>query len=497
MSFPQLQKFSIAAARRFSFVFYIEYSSTRTSLLPSLPEKYDFRNTNPSAQQMSSINKHEENPQITPFETPSNDDFFEKMLSAIPNCCWPNLSSSPKFSWDANLGHHTALKSRDRFCPAVDDPDATSVDCHLDEAALLDSASKLSDHQINGVDSSVPKSFLLQQQLLFSKGVGGGVGAEVFSGGYSGLLALPLSLANGDSVDSRLLDDRSKHGSAEALYNGIPGSLHGNGETFHHRKAGRLPVQNYETPTVTVQIQSHGGASPGGTGTVLQKQRVRARRGQATDPHSIAERLRRERIAERMKALQELVPNTSKTDKASMLDEIIDYVKFLQLQVKVLSMSRMGGAAVEAPLVADISSQVADAGWRRNAAQTAAVGANDNLSVAEHQVAKLMEEDMGSAMQYLQGKGLCLMPISLATAFSTTTTYCNPITDNPHHQSSSNGGTSGGGNNHNNPLLASNRETPASPSLSALTVQSSAVGKGEGGGADAHVNDSTYAPKPC
>jgi hypothetical protein len=36
-----------------------------------------------------------------------------------------------------------------------------------------------------------------------------------------------------------------------------------------------------------------------------------------------------------MKALQELVPNSNKTDKASMLDEIIDYVKFLQLQVKV------------------------------------------------------------------------------------------------------------------------------------------------------------------
>jgi hypothetical protein len=45
-------------------------------------------------------------------------------------------------------------------------------------------------------------------------------------------------------------------------------------------------------------------------------------------------------------------------DKASMLDEIIDYVKFLQLQVKVLSMSRLGGAAAVAPLVADMSSEV-------------------------------------------------------------------------------------------------------------------------------------------
>ncbi|KAK8532514.1 hypothetical protein V6N13_131834 [Hibiscus sabdariffa] len=82
--------------------------------------------------------------------------------------------------------------------------------------------------------------------------------------------------------------------------------------------------------------------------------RVRARRGQATDPHSIAERLRRERIAERIRALQELVPSVNKTDRAVMLDEIVDYVKFLRLQVKVLSMSRLGGAGAVAPLVTDI-----------------------------------------------------------------------------------------------------------------------------------------------
>uniref|UniRef100_A0A0E0F0Y3 BHLH domain-containing protein n=1 Tax=Oryza meridionalis TaxID=40149 RepID=A0A0E0F0Y3_9ORYZ len=41
-----------------------------------------------------------------------------------------------------------------------------------------------------------------------------------------------------------------------------------------------------------------------------------------------------------MKTLQKLVPNSSKTDKASMLDEVIDYLKQLQAQVQV--MSRMG-----------------------------------------------------------------------------------------------------------------------------------------------------------
>lgn len=66
---------------------------------------------------------------------------------------------------------------------------------------------------------------------------------------------------------------------------------------------------------------------------------VRARRGQATDSHSLAERVRREKISERMKFLQDLVPSCSKvTGKAVMLDEIINYVQSLQRQIEFLSM---------------------------------------------------------------------------------------------------------------------------------------------------------------
>nr|GMD25842.1 transcription factor bHLH79 isoform X1 [Ipomoea batatas] len=66
---------------------------------------------------------------------------------------------------------------------------------------------------------------------------------------------------------------------------------------------------------------------------------VRARRGQATDSHSLAERARREKISERMKILQNLVPGCNKViGKASVLDEIINYVQSLQHQVEFLSM---------------------------------------------------------------------------------------------------------------------------------------------------------------
>ncbi|KAJ4967020.1 hypothetical protein NE237_018869 [Protea cynaroides] len=66
---------------------------------------------------------------------------------------------------------------------------------------------------------------------------------------------------------------------------------------------------------------------------------VRAKRGQATNSHSLAERVRREKISERMRFLQDLVPGCNKvTGKAVMLDEIINYVQALQRQVEFLSM---------------------------------------------------------------------------------------------------------------------------------------------------------------
>ncbi|CAL0313142.1 unnamed protein product [Lupinus luteus] len=79
-----------------------------------------------------------------------------------------------------------------------------------------------------------------------------------------------------------------------------------------------------------------------GTGSDNLKQdyiHVRARRGQATDSHSLAERARREKISERMKILQDLVPGCNKViGKALILDEIINYIHSLQRQVEFLSM---------------------------------------------------------------------------------------------------------------------------------------------------------------
>uniref|UniRef100_A0A0E0LW73 BHLH domain-containing protein n=1 Tax=Oryza punctata TaxID=4537 RepID=A0A0E0LW73_ORYPU len=72
-------------------------------------------------------------------------------------------------------------------------------------------------------------------------------------------------------------------------------------------------------PPLPAATAAAGGKSKGKGGAKdageVQKEgysHVRARKGQATNSHSLAERLRREKISERMKLLQDLVPGCSK-----------------------------------------------------------------------------------------------------------------------------------------------------------------------------------------
>ncbi|KAG8090504.1 hypothetical protein GUJ93_ZPchr0011g26999 [Zizania palustris] len=63
----------------------------------------------------------------------------------------------------------------------------------------------------------------------------------------------------------------------------------------------------------------------------------RGHKHSSKDPQCLYAKKRRERINQRLRILQQLIPNGTKVDISTMLEEAVPYVKFLQLQIKLLS----------------------------------------------------------------------------------------------------------------------------------------------------------------
>ncbi|MBA0771003.1 hypothetical protein Gotri_019538 [Gossypium trilobum] len=101
----------------------------------------------------------------------------------------------------------------------------------------------------------------------------------------------------------------------------------------HNLKRKNHDNEEFECPSEDAEEESVGvkKAVPARGGKGFKRSR-------AAEVHNLSERRRRDRINEKMRALQELIPNCNKVDKASMLDEAIDYLKTLQLQVQIMSM---------------------------------------------------------------------------------------------------------------------------------------------------------------
>ncbi|XP_034689842.1 transcription factor bHLH69-like isoform X4 [Vitis riparia] len=115
---------------------------------------------------------------------------------------------------------------------------------------------------------------------------------------------------------------------------------------------------------------------------------------------SATDRRRRLRISERLKALQVLLPH-SEGGKASVLDDIIDYIKHLQLQIKDLSQSRLGGQSTSDPFIFL-------EGYGHYIL-------HDQMlkEPLEEMMGKLLEVNPSEATQLLEGRGLYVMPMTL------------------------------------------------------------------------------------
>ncbi|KAF8098380.1 hypothetical protein N665_0268s0049 [Sinapis alba] len=116
------------------------------------------------------------------------------------------------------------------------------------------------------------------------------------------------------------------------------------GEKVKKRKSGAMMSRQNSSTTFCSEEDSQcpsqdvGGEEEEDASKALNLNgKTRASRGAATDPQSLYARKRRERINERLRILQNLVPNGTKVDISTMLEEAVHYVKFLQLQIKLLS----------------------------------------------------------------------------------------------------------------------------------------------------------------
>lgn len=109
-------------------------------------------------------------------------------------------------------------------------------------------------------------------------------------------------------------------------------------------KRKRLDTEDSESPSEDAESESAAMLA-----RKPPQKMTTARRSRAAEVHNLSERRRRDRINEKMRALQELIPHCNKTDKASMLDEAIEYLKSLQLQVQMMWMG--SGIAAAPPAV--------------------------------------------------------------------------------------------------------------------------------------------------
>lgn len=195
-----------------------------------------------------------------------------------------------------------------------------------------------------------PSSSLLKSQMSFASGVPSSLGM------LSRISEIEGDVGESEGVEAKLgsANGDTQFYNSEYPFGSWNNSIHFT-ENFAHLKReldddGKLfsGAQNGELGN-RVPILSHHLSLPKTSAemdNLLQFHdsvpcKIRAKRGCATHPRSIAERVRRTRISERMRKLQELVPNMDKqTNTADMLDLAVEYIKNLQKEFKTLSNHR-------------------------------------------------------------------------------------------------------------------------------------------------------------
>ncbi|KAL9419900.1 hypothetical protein AB3S75_037629 [Citrus x aurantiifolia] len=152
--------------------------------------------------------------------------------------------------------------------------------------------------------------------------------------------------------DVRKVISPSERGKTETIEATVTSSSGGSGSSFNRtskQSTGDNSLKRKSRDAVDSECQSEAAGFESGAGNKTAQRSGSCRRSRAAEVHNLSERRRRDRINEKMRALQELIPHCNKTDKASMLDEAIEYLKSLQLQLQMSQVMWMGSGM--APLM--------------------------------------------------------------------------------------------------------------------------------------------------
>ncbi|XP_015055483.1 transcription factor bHLH84-like [Solanum pennellii] len=138
-----------------------------------------------------------------------------------------------------------------------------------------------------------------------------------------------VSMESGENT-AKLLDSPPESSKKKRLCN-LLGDVPKNKRSVNLKKASEMDGKN------KAALQRQNSISCCSEDESINVPKSRASRGSATDSQSLYARKRREKINQRLRILQSLVPNGTKVDISTMLEEAVQYVKFLQLQIKLLS----------------------------------------------------------------------------------------------------------------------------------------------------------------
>lgn len=218
---------------------------------------------------------------------------------------------------------------------SYDYPNQSNLDCASSFRATDSTSSNLIRQ------SSTPAGFL--SSLTVENGFTGV--KDVRKGSSSSTSNSHISFSLGPSSSSRFLPQIAENENElnDSTFNGLKRSRDGglkvsqNGENGNHTPSllhhMSLPKTSSEMAAAENFLHFQQESSV--------PWKTRAKRGFATHPRSIAERMRRTRISERIKRLQELFPDMDKQiNTADMLDMAVEYIKDLQKELQTLNEAR-------------------------------------------------------------------------------------------------------------------------------------------------------------